>query len=454
MPDLIRQTVILGGGFTGLYTALQLRRNNYPHSVILIDQKERFRFRPLLYDYVSDQMDEQQVMPRFEDLLRGSGVHFVQDTVAGIDLPNRQVQLQTGTVCPYSNLVIAPGSVTGYFGVEGAQENTIAFRDSDDAIALTQHIRTCIDQAMQSDDPADRRQLLTFVIVGGGPTGVELAATLADLVPEWWCQQAGGNFQDVRVVLLNRGSEILAGDINDPLRGIADQQLRQRAIAVEILQEATATAIRPDAVEYKQGEESATLATHTTIWTAGTATHPLLKDLPIAEEHRDRKGRLVVTPTLQLPDYPEVFAGGDCVSLEGASLPPTAQVAHQQGMAIAANLQALNTGKDLKPVDISLRGTLMKLGLEEGAANIYDRVQVEGKAAHLIRQGTYMSLLPNPVHNAQAGLKWFNDEVLDRYLEPAQPGTILKWTVGAIAAAAVARKALQKIGSNGNGAKS
>jgi len=449
MSQLIQQTVILGGGFTGLYTALDLRRNNYPHSVILVDKEPCFRFRPLLYEYFSEQMDELQVMPRFEDLLRGSGVQFVQDTVESIDLDGRQVQLQSGITCPYSNLVIALGSVTGYFGVEGAKEHAIAFRDGGDAIALDQRIRSCIDLALQSDVPEYRRQALTFVVIGGGPTGVELSATLADLLPNWY-QEQGGDPQEVRVVLLNRGPQILKGDINDPLRETAEQKLKERAVPVEILKEATATAIRPHAAEYKQGDQDqvVTLPTSTAIWTAGTATHPLVQALPVKDENRDRKGRLVVTPTQQLPDYPDVFAGGDCAAIEGESLPPTAQVAHQQGISISHNLQALVDGKPLSKTDVHIRGTLMKLGLEAGAANIYNQAEVDGAVAHLIRQGTYMSLLPNPVHNLQAGLKWFNEGVLKRYLEPAELETIARWTAGAVVTAVVARKVVHALGSS------
>ncbi|MBE9078002.1 NAD(P)/FAD-dependent oxidoreductase [Romeria aff. gracilis LEGE 07310] len=445
MDRLIQQTVILGGGFTGLYAALKLRRNHHPHSVILVDREARFRFRPLLYDYFSEQMDQQQVMPRFEELLGSSGVRFVQDTVAAIDLSDRQVRLHSGRVCPYSHLVIALGSVTGYFGVEGASEYAIAFRDSDDAIALDRKIRTCLDQARQSANPDRRRLLLTFVIIGGGPTGVELAATLADLVPNWF-EELGGDPQEVRIVLLSRGAQILKGDINDPLRETAEQQLQRRA--VEVITEAAATAVRPKAVDYQQAGQTATIPAATAVWTAGTAAHPLVKDLPIAEQHRDRKGRLIVTPTMQLPEFPEVFAGGDCATVEGESLPPTAQVAHQQGLAIAQNLQALVEGRQLQPADAAIRGTLMKLGLEAAAANIDDRVEVDGEIAHLIRQATYLSRLPSPIHNLQAEMKWFNDAVVDRYLEPQDPGKVVQWVAGAIVAAAVARKVVHALGSD------
>lgn len=136
---------------------------------------------------------------------------------------------------------------------------------------------------------------------------------------------------------------------------------------------------------------------------------------------------------------PEVFAGGDCAAIAGESLPPTVQVAHQQGVAIAENLQALVEGRPLTEAEVHIRSTLMNLGLEDGAANIGNQAQVDGPAAHLICQGTYMSLLPNSVHNWQAGLKWFNEEGLDRYLESAEPETLAKWAAGAITTAVVAR---------------
>jgi NADH dehydrogenase len=254
---LIQQTVILGGGFTGLYTALHLSRSNYPRSVILIDREDRFRFRPLLYDYFSGQMGEPEVMPRFEDLLAGSGVRFIRDRVDTIDLHQRQVTLASGTSCPYSNLVIALGSVTGYFGVEGAREHAIPFRDAQDAIALDYRLRHCLERAIQTENPEERRKRLTFAVVGGGPTGVELAATLADLLPPWY-EEMGGNPQEIRIVLINRGSDILKGDINDPLRDAAEEKLQERAVKVEVLKGTQATAIRPDSLEYKQGEETKT----------------------------------------------------------------------------------------------------------------------------------------------------------------------------------------------------
>lgn len=451
MSNAIHQTVIVGGGFTGLFTALHLSHQHYPRSVTLIDREERFCFKPLLYEYFSGEMDDQQVVPRFEELLHNSGVIFVQDTVQSIDLHQRQVQLASGDCYNYSNLVLALGSVTGYFGVEGALEYALPFWTQEDAIAIDKHLRDCLQRAVQIEDPAERRRQLTVAVIGGGPSGIEMVSTLADLLPQWYAG-LGGKPEEVRVVLLNQGTEILKGDSYSHLRETAEQKLQLRAVPVEMLMEAEATAIRPNAVEYKRFGKSETLPASTTIWTTGTSTHPLIKDLAVADEHRDKQGRLQVTPTLQLPDFPEVFAGGDCASIKDNPLPPTAQVAYQQGQAIAHNLKAIALGNELKPASINLRGTLLKLGLEDAAANIYDLFEVKGELGHLIRQGTYLELLPTPAHNFKVTSEWLNEEIFHRHFDS---GNVTKTAVqamqlvgGAVVSVIGARKLLKMLGDD------
>lgn len=286
-----------------------------------------------------------------------------------------------------------------------------------------------LQQASQSTDPQQRRSLLTVAIIGAGPTGVELAGTLADLLPDWY-SHLGGNPQELRIVLLNRGKEILQGDINTHLREIAQTSLQQHAAAVELLMETEVSAISPSQVELKRRNQPDTLQAATIVWTAGIKTHPLIQNLPIPEEHRDQRGRIRVTSTLQLPDFPEVFAGGDCAMYVPTAyqsehfrkhekdlnpLPPTAQVAYQQGAAIARNLKAKAVGHALSPARIDLRGTLLKLGVRECAASLFNRFEVTGKLGHLIRFATYLELLPTPVHNFKATVEWLTDEVFDRY---------------------------------------
>jgi NADH dehydrogenase FAD-containing subunit len=412
-------TVILGGGFTGLLTALNLCHDGHPRSIILIDQADRFVFKPLLYELLSGEMTDHQVQPRYEELLDCPGITFVQDTVQGVDLQQQQIDLVSGLQYTYGYLVLALGSQTNYFGILGAEEYTFAFRTGKDAQALGRHLRECLQQASQTDDPERRRTLLTVAIVGAGPSGLEMAATLADLLPQWY-RKLGGKAEEIQIFVLNRSKEILKSDINSHLRSTVEKALKQRAIPIQILAEATVNAISPECLQYQQQGEQQMLTTATIVWTAGTAVNPLLKDLAIPDELRDRAGRLRVTPTLQVPGFPEVFVGGDNSTLS-MMLPATAQVAYQQGAAIAHNLMALVQGKPLKPAKVALRGTLMKLGLGDSAANLFDRFIIMGRSGHLIRQGTYLELLPTPVHNFKTTVDWLTDEIFSRHGQPNLP---------------------------------
>ncbi len=432
MNQSTHPTVILGGGFTGLFTALHLCHQRYSRPVVLIDQNERFIFKPLLYEFLSGEMSTNQVWPRYEELFDCSGVAFIQDTVQTINLKQRQIDLASGLRYTYSNLVLALGSAINYFGIEGAKENAIPFRTGEDAMALGQHLHSCLQRASQTEDPQQRRTLLTVAVIGAGPAGVEIAATLADLLPRWY-DKLGGNSQEIRVVILNRSKEILKGDVNCHLRATAQKTLQQRTVPVELLLEVSVSAIQPNLVEYKRYQHSDTLPAATIVWTAGNTTHPLIKNLSIPEEHRDQHDRVCVTPTLQLADFPEIFAGGDCVAEGDKPLPLTAQVAYQQGTAIARNLKAISEGKDPQPVQVNLRGTLLKLGLGESAANLGDHFEITGRLGHLIRRGTYLQLLPTPVHNLKISLEWLIDEIFHRYMKPNSSSRVLRWAGGALA---------------------
>lgn len=447
MNNTIYQTVIVGGGFAGVFTALHLSHQHYPRSVILIEKEDRFCFKPLLYEYFSGEMGAEEVWPRYDELLKGSGVIFVKDAVQSIDLQQRFVKVTSGDSYNYSNLVLALGSVTGYFGVEGARENAFPLRTGEDAIAIDKHLRDCLQQALQIQDAQKRRKFLTVTVIGAGASGVEMAGTLGDLLPNWYAAM-GGNAEEVRVVLLNHGEQILDNDINSHLREIAKDALQKRTVPVEFIMEAKATAIRPNEVEYQRHGQAEILSTATVIWTTGTNINSLIKGLEISDESRDKHGRPFVNHTLQLLEFPEVFAGGDCAAVQGNSLPPTAQVAYQQGAAIAHNLNALALGNELKPAEVNLRGTLLKLGIEESVANIYNSFEVTGEVGHLIRQGTYLELLPTPVHNLKVTGEWLKNEIFDRHLHPIQTADVVKWVGGAVVGLVVARKLMQMLGDS------
>ncbi len=451
MSNSVHQTVIVGGGFNGLFTALHLAHQHYPRTVILIDKNERFCFKPLLYEYFDGEMESFQVVPRFEDLLKGSGIIFVQDTVQSIDLQQKEIKLANGNSINYNNLVLGLGSVTSYRNVEGASLYALPFWTQEDAQAIDRHLRNCLYTALKTEDIEQRRKLLTVAIVGGGPSGVEMSATLGDFLPTWY-SALRGNPDEVRVVLLNHGKELLDGDVNSHLRETAEQELPKCTVPVELITEAEVTAVRPDSIEYKHNGKIETLFASTIIWTAGSSTHPLILDLPIPKEHRDHRGRLTVTETMQLLDFPEVFAGGDCAAVQNSSLPATAQVAYQQGATIAHNLKALALEEELKPVKVSLRGTLLKLGLNKAAANLLDVFQIVGTPGHLIRQATYLTLLPTPIHDFKATTEWLDEEIFTPYVGSNDVGKKVVQAAEIVGAGVVsvlaARKLLQILGSD------
>ncbi|WP_103668530.1 NAD(P)/FAD-dependent oxidoreductase [Pseudanabaena sp. BC1403] len=405
-------TLILGGGFTGLFTALHLSHQQYTTPTILIDREWNFIFKPLLYEFLSGEMNIQFIRHRYDDLLHKSGIAFIRDEVQSIDLQKRQVSLASGLHYTYSNLVLSLGSVAGYFGVKGARENALAFRTSEDAIALAWKLRDCLQQATQTSEPQQKKSLLTIAILGAGCTGVELAATLADLLPDWY-SPLGGDIADIRIVVIQRGKQILKGD-SDRLRQTAQEALQKRTISVDVMLETSVIEIRPNVVVLKRNnrinDQIEELAAATIIWTTGIVINPLIDTLSLPEGGRDKQGRLKLTDTLQLIDFPEVFAGGDCTVMEHP-LPATAQVAYQQGAAIAHNLQALSEGHSPIAFEVGMRGTLMKLGLSDGVAEIYDRYEVKGNLGHLIRQAAYLQLLPTPARNFKATIEWLSDEM-------------------------------------------
>ncbi|BAY08451.1 NAD(P)/FAD-dependent oxidoreductase [Calothrix sp. NIES-2098] len=410
MQQASHPTVILGGGFAGLFTALHLSQQNYSQPIILIEQRDRFSFKPLLYELLSGELHSEQVYPRYKELLAGSRVTFVQDTVKSIDLNQRKVTVASGEVFHYGNLVLTLGGKTTYFNTPGAAEYAMPLTSGAEAIALRKHLRYRLHQAIQTQDAARRRLLLTVAIVGAGPAGIELACTLADLLPIWY-DELGGDADEIRIVLVNRSREILKGDVNSHLRCTAQRALKNRVVPVDFLFDAAVTKIQADGIEYQQQDKNQLLPAGTIAWTAGTAPNPLLMELPV----KNNRGRLIVTPTLQLPEFPEVFAAGDCATNSDAPQPPTAQVAYQQGKAIAHNLQRIEEGKPAVPMAIQMRGTLMKLGLNEGVANLFNKVQIKGQPGHFLREATYLQLLPNSARNLKVTTEWLTDELFQRH---------------------------------------
>ena len=406
-----QSVLILGGGFTGLFTAIHLRQQQSSIPITLIDREDRFIFKPLLYDFLSSEVQLDMAWPSYDELLLSRDITFFKGDIQDVNLIDKQVTLGNKLAYEYKYLVLALGGVTGYFNVPGAKENSFTFRQAEDAFALGKHLRECLQQASQNS--SKNNSLTTVAIIGAGPSGVELAATLADLLPEW-SEALDVDPDNIRIVIIQRGDEILKGTNSTQLKTTAAKALKDRKVAVELLLESTVEAVTPTHVQYRQHGESKRLDADTIVWTAGNATHPLIKTLPVTE--RDSAQRLKVEPTLQLPEFPHVFAGGDCAVNTDDPQPATAQVAYQQGIAIADNISALVEGEELSAVDVKLRGILLKLSMEEGAAEIFDRFEITGHLGHVVRHATYLSLLPTPIRNLKVGTQWLTDEIFEQVL--------------------------------------
>ncbi|MGD1853643.1 MAG: NAD(P)/FAD-dependent oxidoreductase [Leptolyngbyaceae cyanobacterium] len=420
-------TIIIGAGFSGLFTALHLNNQGYPHPIILIEKSDRFCFKPLLYDYMSGEMQSYQITPLYIELLHDRDISFIKGTVISIDLETSRVCLEDGRTQEYGNLVVAAGSVPAFFA-EGAAEHAFTFHSKADVDALKHHIMTQCRKAAQEPSPEVRRSLLTVAIVGGGPVGVELALTLGDVLPQWYesavsvaanetASSLTRELREIRIVLLNR-SDILNGDVNKSLRDTAMAAMASRTVSPELMLGASVRAVRSNSVEFTRNSSSECLTAGTIVWTAGTSVHPLVRALPVPKHERSKRGHLLVKPTLQLLSYPNVFAAGDCAVIESDEepLPATAQVAYQQGEAIAQTLMVKAKQKDPLPsYTVGLRGTIMKLGMGTAVANIFDRYEVVGTVGQAIRQVMYLGLMPTPIYNARTILGWIKDDIFEAH---------------------------------------
>jgi NADH dehydrogenase len=346
------RVVVIGAGFGGLAVVRGL--DGAAVDVTLVDRNNFHTFLPLLYQVATAGLNAEDVAHAVRGIVRGhEGVTFRQATVTGVDWDGRTVLLDDGDGLPFDHLVIAAGATTEHFGIPGAAEHGLALYTLDDAVAVRNHVLGCFEAADAAssvrhggggravDDGA-----LTFAVVGGGATGVEVAGALAEL----FAVVLRKDFPDLdlgkaRIVLLEMGDHLLPA-FGDRSRADARRTLEHRGVEVRT-GEAVAE-ITPTRVRLRSGEE---LAAHTLIWAAGVRASPLAEALGV---ETGRGGRIVVDPDLRLPDHPEAFAIGDVAAirdLDGTDgderfLPGVAQVAMQSGKHVAAEIRRRLAGEE------------------------------------------------------------------------------------------------------------
>ncbi len=358
------RVVIVGAGFGGLWAARSLAR--LPVDVLLVDRNNYHTFLPLLYQVAAAELEPEAIIYPVRSILRGlPNVHFAMAEVLEIDFNTRVVKI-SDRVIPYDFLILAIGSTFHFFGVPGAAEHAFALKTLEQGIALRSHILRCFERAVYEPVAERRRQLLTFAIVGGGPTGVEFAGALAELIRGPLRKDYSTlDFREVRVLLLEALESLLPG-FPAPLRSYTFERLRWMGLEVRL--GAQVSHVNRNAVHLNDGP---VIPTETVVWTAGVRGDPRVErwGLSIA-----RGGRVVVLPTLQVSGHPEVYVVGDLALVEeGESLPMVAPVAIQQGVAAARNIGRQVVGQAPQPFRYRDRGTMATIGRNAAVAKLGTR---------------------------------------------------------------------------------
>ncbi|HEY3283728.1 MAG TPA: NAD(P)/FAD-dependent oxidoreductase [Armatimonadota bacterium] len=359
------RVVIVGGGFGGLKVAHLLAGKGV--SVTLVDKHNYHTFLPLLYQVGAAELDAESIGYPLRGILREKqGVRFLMTEVTGADLDRKVLKTHT-TEIPFDFLVLAAGSVSHFFGVPGAEEYALPLKTLEEGTSLRSHILDCFERAAHEPDPNKRRRALTFTLVGGGPTGVEFAGALAELVYRPLVKDYPSlDFSEVRIVLVEAHEHILMGF---PQR-LQDYALtRLRSMKVDVLLRGSVQEVTEGAVTLKDGSH---LETETVVWTAGVGGNPLSKamGLPTAPN-----GRTVVEPSLQVPGHPRVYALGDMAQTEqaGKPLPMIAPVALQQGETVARNILRQIKGQPPEPFSYKDPGSMVTIGRNKAVAHLAGR---------------------------------------------------------------------------------
>jgi NADH dehydrogenase len=355
--------LVVGGGFGGLYAARALAR--HPLRVVLIDRVNYHLFQPLLYQVATAALSPGDIAEPLRAILRNyANVEVLLGEVTSIDTQARRVKLADADELAYDYLVLATGGGHSYFGHPEWEPLAPGLKSLEDALEIRRRILLAFELAERETDPARRQALLTFVVVGGGPTGVELAGAIAEIARHTVSRDFRRfDPRQSRVILLERSDRVLEQYPPDLSRS-AEQALER--LGVDVRTGKGATDVTAESV--RSGDE--VIPTHTTLWAAGVQASPLGRQLGVEV---DRSGRVPVQPDLSVPGHPEVLVIGDLASVRGSHgkmLPGIAPVAIQEGNAAADTIWRSVQGKPRRRFHYFDRGTMATIGRAAAVAEI------------------------------------------------------------------------------------
>ena len=396
--------VVLGGGFAGMSTAHGLERRLYASDadITLVSRENFSLFTPMLPEVSSGNLETRHVITPVRAQLHRT--RFMLGDVRKVDLAKRTVTVEhmitraTQDVA-YDHLVFALGSVTSTFGLPGIADRALPLKTLEDAERVRNHIISVLELAAVTNDPAERKRLLTFVFVGGGFTGVEAAGEMMDFFRSVLRYYRPFTIDDLDVVLVEGGGKLLP----ELPRGMGEYSARSLVRrGVRVLVNTFVAGADEEGLNLKDGT---TIPTRTIVWSAGVKPSPAVAELGFD----NRRGAIVVNADFSIPGHPGLWAAGDCASApskDGGRVPATAQHALREGPVLADNIVATLRGKPTKPFAYESLGMMASLGARQGVAAIFDKYIVSGFPAWVLWRTYYLARLPGLDRQARVAFDW------------------------------------------------
>jgi NADH dehydrogenase len=391
--------VILGGGFGGVYTLKYLHKffHNTDIKLVLVNKKNYFLFTPLLHEFATGSVSLENLVEPIREIIRCCDYEFIHGEVKRIDLENKIVELNENNLS-YDYLVIALGSKTNFYNIPGAEENSFTLKSLDDAIRLRNRFIHMFEIASKDQEET----ILTFVIVGGGATGVELAAEMSDYFYKTFSKIYPKEIiSKVKIILIEKGNELIP-QFSPKLRKVALEVLRKKNINVIL-----GKGVKEVGKDFIKLDDETIIKTKTVIWTAGV--EPNLPEI-VGNVEKDNKGRLIVNEYLQVKNYENVFGVGDvcCYIRNQKPLPQLAQVAVRQAKAVAKNIFNLIKNKPLEKFVYKHQGDLISLGRFFAIGEIKN-FTFSGFFAWILWRGVYLSKLISNKDKIKTFIDWLLD---------------------------------------------
>lgn len=407
------RVLILGAGFAGLNTARELTRllpDSGRGQITVVDENNFLLFTPMLTEVAGGELDARHIVAPPRQVSPPIG--FEQGKVTAIDLAKRSVKIEGGPgeerTLSAGHLVIAVGSIPNYHGIPGVEEHSVGMKSVGDAVQIRNRVLASLERAATERDSQRRRAILTFVVAGGGFTGVETMAAINDLARDSAKEYPSIAADEISAFIIEPGRRLLA-ELNEDLAGFAQRKLEERGVRVMLNSKIAGAG--DGFVDLEGGQR---IETHLLIWAGGVKPNPIIDRLPCP---KGKHGGIAVDACCAVPGRPGVWALGDCAEVPkaqgGGTYAPTAQNATREGESVAANIVAVLCGEAPRPFAFHTIGELALVGRHAGVGEIYGH-QFSGLLAWAMWRAVYLSKIPGMPQRSRILLDWILDFIFGR----------------------------------------